>query len=997
MKAIIRFFTILFISAITLFAQAQSTPYTSVDKQALADTLTVIGNQYAQIGKVRISNLRVENNVVTLHTNRSLSFMPARVENIQQIKALVSEMVLGHTNGVVRIYTDNYEIEQLIPQGYRKRAKEELRYQLPEVNPLTLNTSRAWKANQGLDGKHLALYGSHGLYYYQPRAWWMFQRAKLLTTVEDVYTTSYVMPFLVPMLENAGAVVLQARERDTQTHEVIVDNTDIVVDSTWSESDAHTGWMHPAGYLHEGENPFTMGNYVFTPAQKKANQAATLRYTPAIPETGEYAVYISYKSLPNSTDKAQYTVVHQGVSTTFSVNQKMGGSTWIYLGTFAFDSQDANRNYVTLSNQGKNDQIITSDAIRFGGGMGSVERYQNPEMMDNAKSSDSSISNLTHSNDSVAPIDWSTASISGAPRYMEGARYWFQYSGIPDSVYNYTHSQNDYIDDYASRGRWVNYLAGGSAAHPDSVGLRIPIHAGLAFHTDAGTTLNNDIIGTLLIYTDFNNDGKKTFPNGASRLRNRDYADYMSTQITEDIRATFAPEWNRRRVDNSSYSEARNPEVPMVLLELLSHQNFADMRYGLDPRFRFVVSRAIYKSMLRFVHAQYGTPYVVQPLPVQNFAISFADNDKVRLQWEERVDSLEPTATPDYYVVYTRTENGDWDNGVRVKEKYTELKLERGKHYDFKVQAGNKGGVSLPSETLSAGLAADTNAQKVLIINGFTRVSAPESFEIDSIVAGFNPNDHGVPYGNTLHYIGAQYEFDRTKEWVSDDDQGFGACYANKANELMAGNTFDYPVMHGRALQKMGYSYVSSSIGAITEISSDFAVVDLILGKQKAISQGTEKVRTDFELYPLNIRQALQDYLLGQGSVLVSGAYLADFGSNTAAQQFARNTLHYDFRTKHATKSGEVQLRAASFPLTVEHCQLITEPNEEIIHAESVMGLSPVEKKAQAAARYADSGVCAGVAYQNGDKERSLVFGFPLESTIQFEEVYSQAIQWLTK
>ena len=55
---------------------------------------------------------------------------------------------------------------------------------------------------------------------------------------------------------------------------------------------------------------------------------------------------------------------------------------------------------------------------------------------------------------------------------------------------------------------------------------------------------------------------------------------------------------------NQSYIEARVAEVPTMLLELLSHQNFADMYYGLDPKFRFVVSRAIYKGMLRHVAAQ---------------------------------------------------------------------------------------------------------------------------------------------------------------------------------------------------------------------------------------------------------------------------------------------------------------------------------------------------------------------------------------------------------
>ena len=64
--------------------------------------------------------------------------------------------------------------------------------------------------------------------------------------------------------------------------------------------------------------------------------------------------------------------------------------------------------------------------------------------------------------------------------------------------------------------------------------------------------------------------------------------------------------WNR------AYYEARVPGVPTMLLELLSHQNFADMRLGHDPRFKFLVSRAVYKGILRYVSSQYDLPYVVR-------------------------------------------------------------------------------------------------------------------------------------------------------------------------------------------------------------------------------------------------------------------------------------------------------------------------------------------------------------------------------------------------
>ncbi len=59
-------------------------------------------------------------------------------------------------------------------------------------------------------------------------------------------------------------------------------------------------------------------------------------------------------------------------------------------------------------------------------------------------------------------------------------------------------------------------------------------------------------------------------------------------------------QWTRRGIWNKPYYEAKGPEVPAMLLELLSHQNFADMRYGLDPQFQFLVCRSIYKGILKY-------------------------------------------------------------------------------------------------------------------------------------------------------------------------------------------------------------------------------------------------------------------------------------------------------------------------------------------------------------------------------------------------------------
>ncbi len=150
---------------------------------------------------------------------------------------------------------------------------------------------------------------------------------------------------------------------------------------------------------------------------------------------------------------------------------------------------------------------------------------------------------------------------------------------------------------------------------------------------------------------------------------------------------------------DKAYFEAHVPEVPAMLLELLSHQNFADMRYGLDPRFRFTVSRAIYKRhpAVPGIPVQAGlrrTTAAGRP-----FRIAFAGRDSVELNWQPVADPLEPTAQAGRYVLYTRIGDGGFDNGVPVAENRIKLYQQPGKIYSYKVTALNRGGESFPSKS----------------------------------------------------------------------------------------------------------------------------------------------------------------------------------------------------------------------------------------------------------------------------------------------------------
>ena len=970
-------------SKIFLLLMACSLTYSAfaIDKQQLTDTLNAFVKARAYTEPVKVTNIRVKNQFVFVYTNKALSTISLNENDVRDLRLLVSQLVLGNNQGRVTIYTDDYEIGDLVTTLYRHRAKN-MRYTLPATTQWVTNTSRPYTAKQGLDGKHIALWGSHGQYFHQSTESWRWQRAKVWTTVEDLYTTSYTMPFLVPMLENAGAVVVQPRERDTQTHEQIVDNTQAMSSGQWAIAEG-CGWATPEKPLLEGENPFTFGSYATEATGNKAK--GEMKYTPSLPE-GEYAVYVSYQTLPNSSTKAQYTVVHKGQKTTFAVNQKMGGGTWVYLGTFAFDDDQAN-NYVSVAAVANGKEVVTTDAVKFGGGMGSVARYKQPDSFENVPSSkDLPEGDVVMIDTAELLANQANAITSGLPRYIEAARYWMQYSGIPDSIYNYTDSKNDYVDDYASRGIWVNYLAGGSAANPNEPGLGIPLHASLAFHTDAG--IRDEVVGTLIIYKDHDDDKNKNFPTGKSRINARDLADYMQTQIVEDMRAIYAPEWTRRQLNNSSYAEARHPKVPAVLLELLSHQNPTDMKYGLDPRVRFTISRAMYKSFLRFMHEQYGTEYVVQPLPVNNIAIKRI-GDKAKVTWAPTNDPLEATATPTYYIVYTRQNDGDWDNGVRVASNEYTFTPDKGTRYDIRVAAGNAGGISFKSETLSAYIAPEEKGQ-VLIINGFNRVSGPDWWQ-DSIYGGIRPYHHAVPYGKGVNYIGEVYDFDKRNEWKTDDNCGWGMCHCDHMDHPTVGNTFDYPTMHGRALAEMGYSYISTSVAAVDSIA-DYDVVDVILGKQKTVIMGND---TSFHCMPANLQHALTHYLQHGGRLLLSGAHIASDMQSKEDAAFTKNQLHYSFRCEQAALTGKVRIERQ---LPQGNYTFRTEPNETIIHTENADGIHP-EEGGMIVARFPETNIGAAIGYDASEAggAKTLCWSFMLESAYDFNTLYQQSINWLLK
>lgn len=821
--------------------------------------------------------------------------------------------------------------------------------------PWVSNTSRPFTITQGLQNRHIAINTSHGIYYDTKKNEWAWQRPRLYCTSEDVFTQTFTIPYIIPMLERAGAVVFSSRERDWQRKEAVVDNDSGIRGGQYLEEDGQHAWQTSdyAGFAHvqstyrNGENPFFHGTARLCMATDNVRKLSKAQWTPLIPADGRYAVYVSYQTFWESVPDAHYTVYHKGGMTQFTVNQQMGGGTWVYLGTFDFAAGENTQGMVVLTNESESKGVVSADAVRFGGGMGIIARGP-------------------------------AGRTSGRPRFLEGARYNIQWSGFPPLVYNGNEGNDDYKDDINSRSYATNYLNGGSVYCPDSLGVRVPIELQLGFHSDAGYKADNSFEGPMTICTTEHND-QLSYPAGISRMTSYTLASQMLNSVCAELSQTFGIDWPAREVRDRDYSESSRAHIPSMIFEMLSHQNWADMRYAHDPAFKFALSRAVYKNTLRYLCNVHDSKFVVAPLPVRAFAIQRTDHsNQVLLSWQPTADAFELSSQPSGYVVYTRANGGGFNNGQYVKGNSIRMNLTPGVRYGFKVTAVNEGGESLDSEVLTAYLSPQENKNHttVLIVNGFNRLSGPKPICSDEELGFDLLTDAGVPFQYSPGFTGAQINFDRSKLGGSRRSTETGHSGSELEGMLIAGNTFDYPDIHGRAIQAHpGFSYVSCSKEALEKgfvKTNHYAMIDLLLGLEKNDGWSLRPYKT----FSTELQEVLEHYMKHGGRMLVSGAFLASDMQAPEERAFTQRVLKYSWDTTLApTQQAHSTLMGCGIQFTIPRTL-----NERQYAVQTCDCLRPVNDPAGFAAfAYTENNSCAGIAYRK-DNYRVMALGFPFES-----------------
>jgi hypothetical protein len=299
----------------------------------------------------------------------------------------------------------------------------------------------------------------------------------------------------------------------------------------------------------------------------------------------------------------------------------------------------------------------------------------------------------------------------------------------------------------------------------------------------------------------------------------------------------------------------------------------------------------------------------------------------------------------------------------------------------------NEGGESFPSEILSV-FKAQNDRKPVLIINGFDRVSPPASVSSSHFSGFLNFIDAGVSYKKDVSFTGTQYDFDTASKFISNDAPGHGSSFADYETKIIAGNSFDYPFIHGESLAANGFSFVSTGKYAVMDSLVDlkkYKFVDLILGEEKSTRWERKYLDSSngiqFKTFPRQLREKIKDYCSFGGNLFISGSYVGSdiyFSGDTNCIKFASEYLKYNWDTDHASRTGKVHSSDFSF-LPGYKFSFNVELNDSIYAVEAPDAIEHTDES-KTILRYSENNFSAGTAYKN--IYGVIVFGFPFETIL---------------
>jgi hypothetical protein len=415
----------------------------------------------------------------------------------------------------------------------------------------------------------------------------------------------------------------------------------------------------------------------------------------------------------------------------------MVGNGWIYLGEYYFNAgSNSAAGSVLISNLrgSTNGSVVIADAIRFGNGMGSVDRG---------------------------------GGVSGYPREDESCRYWIQSNlGQGQSTNLYDTSGNDEQDSWSAPGRMSAEM---NRELSGSMFKRIHI----SFHSNAG-----------------GGRGVEGLITSVPTTNQVELARICGQAVNDELVSIGSPPlefaWTNRGTNitfSGAYGEISDNnfvgEMDATIIEVAYHDDPTDAKLLRDPKVRAAVARAAMHAVVEYMHEFDATdpvPLIFLPEPPENVrAIGFT-NGAITLAWAAPV-SVAGSGAPTNYVIYSSTNGYGFGNPISVGNttNYTINGMASGVDYYFRVSAGNAGGESLPSAVVGCRTAVSSLSPRVLFVNAFDRYDRTTNLRQDFPAQNYTPPgpvggnervlprqinsfDYVVPHGKAISAYGLPFD-----------------------------------------------------------------------------------------------------------------------------------------------------------------------------------------------------------------------------------------------
>ncbi len=626
---------------------------------------------------------------------------------------------------------------------------------VPTAQGFGVTTPAMRQPSGALSGKIVFTNGGHG-WTADSRftGGWRLQRGLTFGINED-YGNSDQFNLFALYCFNAGAVVVPMRPIGHQTNEVVMDQDSpgVTFSGAWTNS------VDTVFFGSAGDVPYRFAAFAGT-------ETATATYRPTIPASGYYPVYSWVRHGDNRGDQL-YRIRHTGGETEIRLPHHRVGNGWVYLGQYHFAAgASAAAGSVMISNlrSTAHGSVVIADAIRFGNGMGSVDRGNG---------------------------------VSGYPREDESCRYWVEAGlGQGQSSTLYDTSGNDEQDSWYVPPRLsveMNRQQPGFANHS--------IH--ISFHSNAGG--GRGVLGLIT--------GTPT-PNQAA------LAQLCGQEVNNDLVALGVPPlelaWNDRNnvTYTGGYTEITNAEfqgeMDATIIEVGFHDSESDAKLLRDPKVRLAIAKASMQAVVRYMNLYAGGPLVFPPDSPARLRARGNPGSSATLTWAPPV-STGGSGAPTGYVLYRSTDGKGFGQPVNLGTgtSYTLSGLTPGSTWFFRIAATNSGGESFPSAVAACRIPLPGQSTRVLLVNGFDRFDRSTNLKQTLTAKAWQPPgpagtaervlplrsnafDYLVPHGQAVSAHG--FAFDSVPhQSVADGSAGLGnypiLIWAS-GQESTAGETF---------------------------------------------------------------------------------------------------------------------------------------------------------------------------------------------------------------